>query len=174
MAQGIINYDAVTTNEILDTANKFRQQTTSEEAETVQVYDTNGNPHKIAKEELLKKSALALPSIDNISKFVAINEDGNSVGVMTKEQVVSVIAELIPFPFTSRPYINDANKDVDSGYYRGTSSNINTPISYGILVVFSTYENYTAQLFFDISDTRMWLRGSINKGDTWTEWKEFS
>lgn len=71
------------------------EQTTAEDGETVQVYDTNGVPHKVSKTELLKKSTLALPALEDISSFVAVNAAGNAVGVMTKEQVASVLAELI-------------------------------------------------------------------------------
>ena len=49
----------------------------------------------MSKTELLKKSTLALPALEDISSFVAINAAGNAVGVMTKEQVASVLAGLI-------------------------------------------------------------------------------
>ena len=88
-------YDGETTDKILDNAKAIMEQTTAEDGETVQVYDTNGVPHKIAKTELLKKSTLALPKLEDISSFVAINAAGNAVGVMTKEDIASVLAELI-------------------------------------------------------------------------------
>ena len=88
-------YDGETTDKILDNAKAIMEQTTAEDGETVQVYDTNGVPHKVSKTELLKKSTLALPKLEDISSFVAINAAGNAVGVMTKEQVASVLAELV-------------------------------------------------------------------------------
>lgn len=88
-------YDGETTDKILDNAKAIMEQTTAEDGETVQVYDTDGVPHKISKTELLKKSTLALPALEDISSFVAVNAAGNAVGVMTKEQVASVLAELI-------------------------------------------------------------------------------
>ena len=88
-------YDGETTDKILDNAKAIMEQTTAEDGETVQVYDTDGVPHKISKTELLKKSTLALPALEDISSFVAINAAGNAVGVMTKEQVASVLAELM-------------------------------------------------------------------------------
>ena len=88
-------YDGETTDKILDNAKAIMEQTTAEDVETVQVYDTNGVPHKVSKTELLKKSTLALPALEDISSFVAVNAAGNAVGVMTKEQVASVLAELI-------------------------------------------------------------------------------
>ena len=90
------DYSGETTDAILEFADKIRQQTEAEDGETVQVYDTDGNPHKVAKEELLKKSALALPSLSDISAFVAINQAGDAVGVMSKEQVATVLGELLP------------------------------------------------------------------------------
>ena len=87
-------YDGETTDKILDNAKAIMEQTTAEDGETVQVYDTDGVPHKISKTELLKKSTLALPALEDISSFVAVNAAGNAVGVMTKEQVASVLAGL--------------------------------------------------------------------------------
>ena len=165
-------YDGETTDKILDNAKAIMEQTTAEDGETVQVYDTDGVPHKISKTELLKKSTLALPALEDISSFVAVNAAGNAVGVMTKEDIASVLAGLIPFPFTRRMYINDANKDVESGYYRGNSSNLNTPVKYGILIVFSTIESYIVQLLIDVTSIRLWGRGSIDNGNSWTEWTQ--
>lgn len=88
-------YDGETTDKILDNAKAIMEQTTAEDGETVQVYDTDGVPHKISKTELLKKSTLALPALEDISSFVAVNAAGNAVGVMTKEDIASVLAELI-------------------------------------------------------------------------------
>ena len=88
-------YDGETTDKILDNAKAIMEQTTAEDGETVQVYDTNGVPHKVSKTELLKKSTLALPALEDISSFVAVNAAGNAIGLMTKEQVASVLEELI-------------------------------------------------------------------------------
>lgn len=88
-------YDGETTDKILDNAKAIMEQTTAEDGETVQVYDTNGVPHKVSKTELLKKSTLALPALEDISSFVAVNAAGNAVGVMTKEQVASVLAGIV-------------------------------------------------------------------------------
>ena len=88
-------YDGKTSDAIMDYSNKLRQQTSATDADTVQVFDTSGNPHKISKTELLKKSALALPSLNDISAFVAVNQAGNAIGLMTKQQVATVLGELI-------------------------------------------------------------------------------
>lgn len=89
------DYSGETTDAILAHADKLRQQTEAEDGETVQVYDTDGNPHKVSKTELMKKSALALPSLNDISAFVAINQVGDAVGIMSKEQVATVLGELL-------------------------------------------------------------------------------
>lgn len=109
-------YDGETTDKILDNAKAIMEQTTAEDGETVQVYDTDGVPHKISKTELLKKSTLALPALEDISSFVAVNAAGNAVGVMTKEQVASVLAELMPV----------ASNNV-KGLVAGSSSNFANP-----------------------------------------------
>ena len=88
-------YDGKTSDAIMDYSNKLRQQTSATDADTVQVFDTSGNPHKISKTELLKKSALALPSLNDISAFVAVNQAGNAIGLMTKQQVATVLGELL-------------------------------------------------------------------------------
>ena len=103
-------FDAERTDIIVDKAKAIMEQTTAEDGETVQVYDTNGVPHKIAKTELLKKSTLALPKLDDISSFVAINEAGNAVGLMTKEQVASVLAELMGVGFLEKGNYHDINE----------------------------------------------------------------
>ena len=80
---------------ILQYAEKLKDQTAASDGDTVQVYDVDGNPHKVAKSELLKKSTLALPNLSDISKFVAVNAKGDAVGLMTKEQVAQVLGELM-------------------------------------------------------------------------------
>ena len=109
-------YDGETTDKILDNAKAIMEQTTAEDGETVQVYDTDGVPHKVSKTELLKKSTLALPALEDISSFVAVNAAGNAIGLMTKEQVASVLAELMPV----------ASNNV-KGLVAGSSSNFANP-----------------------------------------------
>ena len=74
---------------------QMKGQTTVSDADTVQVFDTNGVPHKIAKTELLKKSAQALPTISDISAFIALNKAGNAIGLMSIEETAKVVGELI-------------------------------------------------------------------------------
>ena len=105
---------------ILQHAEKLKDQTAASDGDTVQVYDVDGNPHKVAKSELLKKSTLALPNLSDISKFVAVNAKGDAVGLMTKEQVAQVLGELMQtnkiLPFMMQGVIKDANQAEQSGY----------------------------------------------------------
>ena len=103
-------YDGETTDKILDNAKAIMEQTTAEDGETVQVYDTDGVPHKISKTELLKKSTLALPALEDISSFVAVNAAGNAVGVMTKEDIASVLAGLMGVGFLEKGNYHDINE----------------------------------------------------------------
>lgn len=89
------DYSGEATDAILEFADKIRQQAEAEDGDTVQVYDTDGNPHKVSKTELMKKSVLALPSLSDISAFVAINQAGDAVGIMSKEQVATVLGGLL-------------------------------------------------------------------------------
>ena len=91
----VLSFTGEETDNLLKHTESMKNQTTEEDGETVQVYDTNGVPHKVSKTELLKKSTLALPALEDISSFVAINAAGNAVGLMTKEQVASVRLELV-------------------------------------------------------------------------------
>ena len=176
-------YDGETTDKILDNAKAIMEQTTAEDGETVQVYDTNGVPHKVSKTELLKKSTLALPALEDISSFVAVNAAGNAVGVMTKEQVASVLAELIGTAtlkndglmsksgFLSAIGLNlegDAN-NVNNGVYKFDSQQDNMPVNYGILVAFSCDGWIRMQLCAGGDNGLAYIRMHYN---SWTPWKQ--
>ena len=176
-------YDGETTDKILDNAKAIMEQTTAEDGETVQVYDTDGVPHKVSKTELLKKSTLALPKLEDISSFVAINEAGNAVGLMTKEQVASVLAELIGTAtlkndglmsksgFLSAIGLNlegDAN-NVNNGVYKFDSQQDNMPVNYGILVAFSCDGWIRMQLCAGGDNGLAYIRMHYN---SWTSWKQ--
>ena len=176
-------YDGETTDKILDNAKAIMEQTTAEDGETVQVYDTNGVPHKVSKTELLKKSTLALPALEDISSFVAVNAAGNAAGVMTKEQVASVLAELIGTAtlkndglmsksgFLSAIGLNlegDANT-VNNGVYKFDSQQDNMPVNYGILVAFSCDGWIRMQLCAGGDNGLAYIRMHYN---SWTSWKQ--
>ena len=115
-------YDGETTDDILDYANagkteqvneyvqNMKEQDSEGEPDTVQIFDTDGVPHKVSKTELLKKSTLALPALEDISSFVAVNAAGNAIGLMTKEQVASVLAELMGVGFLEKGNYHDINE----------------------------------------------------------------
>ena len=99
-------YDGVTTDELLAYAQEtkellsneyvrsMKEQVEAEDAETVQVYDVDGVPHKISKQELISKAGVQLPSLDQIGGFVAYDTDGQALGLMSKEQVAEVVGGL--------------------------------------------------------------------------------
>ena len=176
-------YDGETTDKILDNAKAIMEQTTAEDGETVQVYDTNGVPHKVSKTELLKKSTLALPALEDISSFVAVNAAGNAIGLMTKEQVASVLAELMGTAtlkndglmsksgFLSAIGLNlegDAN-NVNNGVYKFDSQQDNMPVNYGILVAFSCDGWIRMQLCAGGDNGLAYIRMHYN---SWTSWKQ--
>ena len=170
-------YDGETTDKILDNAKAIMEQTTAEDGETVQVYDTNGVPHKIAKTELLKKSTLALPKLDDISSFVAINEAGNAVGLMTKEQVASVLAELVGGFIRRSPVSESFDSCINQGVYNINKttypSAVNYPpsIVYGLLFVFSSSNGWVSQFAHNLENNAIHTR-IRNEGGSWTEWKQ--
>lgn len=171
-------YDGETTDKILDNAKAIMEQTTAEDGETVQVYDTDGVPHKISKTELLKKSTLALPALEDISSFVAINAAGNAVGVMTKEQVASVLAGLIGINntwFRDGGIVINPDNCLNNRVYMINISlgTINFDLfTYGNLLYFSQGEYHT-QIAMSIYDNKRFTRMSSNGGNSWGEWREF-
>ena len=183
-------FDGETTDDILEYANEGKNEKVNEyvksmnvqdsegEPDTVQVYDTDGVPHKVSKIELLKKSTLALPKLEDISSFVAINAAGNAVGVMTKEDIASVLAELIgtvtgekdglmsKSGFIERGDISDANTRF-SGFLR-TPGMPNTPYpsEHGILVSIST-SSVCLQFFLRGWPVELYWR---SLWDNWNSW----
>lgn len=166
------------TDGILDYANTLKIQDSEGEPDTVQIFDTDGVPHKVSKTELLKKSTLALPSLEDISSFVAVNSDGNAIGLMTKEQVASVLAGLIgtvtgekdglmsKSGFIERGDISDANTRF-SGFLR-TQGMPNTPYpsEHGILVSIST-SSVCLQFFLRGWPVELYWR---SLWDNWNSW----
>lgn len=171
-------FDGETTDKILDNAKSIMEQTTAEDGETVQVYDTNGVPHKVSKTELLKKSTLALPKLEDISSFVAVNSAGNAVGVMTKEQVASVLAGLIGINntwFRDGGIVINPDNCLNNRVYMINISlgTINFDLfTYGNLLYFSQGEYHT-QIAMSIYDNKRFTRMSSNGGNSWGEWREF-
>jgi hypothetical protein len=155
----------------------MKAQSTVEDGETVQVYDTDGLPHKIAKAELLKKSTLALPKLKDISSFVAVNADGNAIGLMTKEQVASVLAELVGGFIRRSPVSESFDSCINQGVYNINKttypSAVNYPpsIIYGLLFVFSSSNGWVSQFAHNLENNTIHTR-IRNEGLRWTEWKQ--
>ena len=170
-------YDGETTDKILDNAKAIMEQTTAEDGETVQVYDTDGVPHKVSKTELLKKSTLALPKLEDISAFVAVNSAGNAVGLMTKEQVASVLAELMGGFIRRSPVSESFDSSINQGVYNINKttypSAVNYPpsIVYGLLFVFSSSNGWVSQFAHNLENNAIHTR-IRNEGGSWTEWKQ--
>ena len=177
----VLSFTGEETDNLLKHTESMKNQTTADDGETVQVYDTNGVPHKVSKTELLKKSTLALPALEDISSFVAINAAGNAVGVMTKEQVASVLAGLIDFPFKYRDRVDintDANNLTGSGFYAvycwgEDIASKHYPIELGHIIVFQDGAGGSVSQLA-ISDngtsyTRM--RWGL---DSWSAWRQLS
>ena len=183
-------FDGETTDDILGYANEGKTEKVNEyvksmnvqdskgEPDTVQVYDTDGVPHKVSKTELLKKSTLALPKLEDISAFVAVNAAGNAIGLMTKEQVASVLAGLIgtvtgakdglmsKSGFIERGDISDANTRF-SGFLRSQGTpNTPYPSEHGILVSIST-STVCLQFFLRGWPVELYWR---SLWDTWNSW----
>ena len=167
-------YDGETTDKILDNAKAIMEQTTAEDGETVQVYDTDGVPHKVSKTELLKKSTLALPKLEDISAFVAVNSAGNAVGLMTKEQVASVLAELMGGFIRRSPVSESFDSCINQGVYNINKttypSAVNYPpsIVYGLLFVFSSSNGWVSQFAHNLENNAIHTR-IRNEGGSWTE-----
>ena len=169
---------------ILQHAEKLKDQTAASDGDTVQVYDVDGNPHKVAKSELLKKSTLALPDLSDISKFVAVNAKGDAIGLMTKEQVAQVLGELIGIDKTLKATgvflssNNDMN-EIRQGIYTfapETGYPANFPSTGGRGVVIS-YEAppHVCQTVFSLSQdwAQLHVRLSYDYGVHWYPWREF-
>ena len=165
---------------ILQYAEKLKDQTAASDGDTVQVYDVDGNPHKVAKSELLKKSTLALPDLSDISKFVAVNAKGDAIGLMTKEQVAQVLGELMQtnkiLPFMMQGVIKDANQAEQSGYYQiyEPTSNFPAGIFYGVLLNFNAYGYYLQVCCGSVnnSNNTAYIRLRDEKGN-WRNWRQF-
>ena len=177
----VLSFTGEETDNLLKHTESMKNQTTAEDGETVQVYDTNGVPHKVSKTELLKKSTLALPKLEDISAFVAVNAAGNAVGVMTKEQVASVLAGLISFPFTYRDRVDintDANNLTKSGFYAvycygQDISSKHYPIELGHIIVFRDGAGGSTSQIAVSSDGNSYTRMSWGLNN-WSAWIQLS
>lgn len=146
-------YDGATTDDLLGYAKEakelksneyvrsMKEQLAAEDAETVQVYDVEGVPHKIFKKELISKAGVQLPSLEEIGGFVAYDTNGQALGLMSKEQVAQVVGGLQGIS-NKTLIIKDNIPDADEVYkyvseglttiYVGNMANC--PVLYGVLI----------------------------------------
>ena len=153
----------------------MKEQLAAEDAETVQVYDVEGVPHKITKKELISKAGIQLPSLEEIGGFVAYDTNGQALGLMSKEQVAKVVGGLIPVATESlnglynkdwfMPRRIDDCNEANTGIYKNTSKN--KPSSESGLLVSWNYENEKVQLFFTHWPFKIY--GRIY-WDSWGDW----
>ena len=131
----------------------------------------------VGKDELSTEIA-TLPTLDEISKFVCIDKNGEAAGVMDKEQVASVLAGLIgtvtgekdglmsKSGFIERGDISDANTRF-SGFLRTTGMpNTPYPSEHGILVSIST-SSVCLQFFLRGWPVELYWR---SLWDNWNSW----
>lgn len=163
----------------------MKEQLAAEDAETVQVYDVDGVPHKISKKELISKAGIQLPSLEEIGGFVAYDTNGQALGLMSKEQVAEVVGGLIGTVTSSKNGLVDRDNDMYcrddipqdlndlfAGFGRADNKT-NAPASYGIVISFYTRTkgNYTcAQLYFSNVGT---IYGRT-RWEGWSSWKQLT
>lgn len=154
---------------VKDYVDQMKGQTTVSDADTVQVFDTNGVPHKIAKTELLKKSAQALPTISDISAFIALNKAGNAIGLMSIEETAKVVGELNGFMALGK-YTNKSLNDLTYGFVKAENcSNGPEGTFTGIVRTYSPDNYVIAQVAIDTSGD-MSIR--VN-WDGWRGWRKY-
>lgn len=177
----VLSFTGEETDNLLKHTESMKNQTTAEDGETVQVYDTNGVPHKVSKTELLKKSTLALPKLEDISSFVAINAAGNAVGVMTKEQVSEILGKLLEINnyIRQKKTLVSGNADdyKDIGIYdfqQNSPTFTNIPLNFGTMIVYGggTDYGYKTQLVSSIESGESYIRTLY--GGIWSPWKKIT
>lgn len=156
-------YDGTTQDNLLKFAENVKKATTVDGAETVNV------------------QGFTLPRISDISGFVAVNNAGNAIGFMSKDQVASVLGGLIGINDTwlrEKGAVTTAcSACVQNGTYsinRTTYPSVGDvppSLMYGILVVFRA-GFWVCQLAADIIMKTMYYRVSGDNATGFSEWKQ--
>lgn len=158
----------------------MKEQTKAEDAETVQVFDVEGVPHKISKEELISKAGIQLPSLEEIGGFVAYDTNGQALGLMSKEQVAEVVEGLIGTVTTEKSGLVDKNTGLfQRDFYSGDLNNFingytlfsggtNVPVSgfYGIVEALNC-GGYILQRAYNAANHKVYERVLW---DAWRPW----
>ena len=133
----------------------------------------------VGKDEL-KNEIATLDKLDEISKFVCIDKNGESAGVMTKEQVASVLAELLDLDrYLKQDKILGTSDDLNQckfGIYSYFSENglpVNTPSGAvrGIILCLCS-SGQISQLILEYNNSIIFHRVSYNEGVNWGSWKQ--
>lgn len=150
-------YDGTTQDNLLKFAENVKKATTVDGAETVNV------------------QGFTLPRISDISGFVAVNNAGNAIGFMSKEQVASVLGGLMEINdtwFRYRGSIQDSSKEAleaanltgmyvhGVGLYKGNGW-------HGILLVFNAANGYTAKIDLNMSNEGWSVKIWDSHSQTW-------
>lgn len=155
-------YDGTTQDNLLEFAENLKRSTTVDGAETINV------------------QGFTLPRISDISGFVAVNNVGNAIGFMSKDQVASVLGELIgvaapgkaglmsgSYGLLPRMDINDANK-LYNGFAKISTGCLNVPNGFnGYLIAFSPDLYIVVQIAINSNGSQMFLRSNW---DGWRSW----
>lgn len=134
----------------------------------------------VGKDELSSEIAV-LPALENISKFVCIDENGEAAGVMTKEQVAQVVGGLngiFKYEGEVGTYgIKDFNEAYKTGFYKiaisgGTISHRPFNVGYAVMFVLNT-GTYILQVVFDLFNSTACFRGGDGSfNDTWHKFNQ--
>ena len=180
-------YDGATTDDLLGYAKEakelksneyvrsMKEQLAAEDAETVQVYDVEGVPHKIFKKELISKAGIQLPSLEEIGGFVAYDTNGQALGLMSKEQVAQVVGGLLSALIPKGYAKGDANLILLPGIYDFHKDDYpfsNIPLNFGTLIVYSgnSDRHFITQIASSISSSEVYSRTSTEGGESWGPW----
>lgn len=89
-----------------------------------------------------------------------------------KASALNTLANSVKNPFLERGLIHDVNTAIDSGSYTiAGSDTINSPVSYGVLLVINPKLYYVTQIAMSVLENTMAIRYSQNNGGTWSNWR---
>lgn len=148
----------------------MKEQLAAEDAETVQVYDVEGVPHKITKKELISKAGIQLPSLEEIGGFVAYDTNGQALGLMSKEQVAEVLPKVNGFTNSIGGITykgdTDTTRITEQGVFKCTNSTSDIPdgLITGLLVAIKGFTNeaYMIYWLFDLISLKRYTRLKID------------
>ena len=136
----------------------------------------------VGKKELSNEIA-ELPALEDISKLVCIDKNGKVAGVMTKEQVASVLAELIGIATSKKSGLHPAAKfsqsnnvsvsDIDNITILSTDIYNGNILENNTIFIVKTYPASPAYMYqeaFSMYPIRRYWRAKVD--GTWRGWNE--